>query len=235
MRWWYSENEERPYEKIYKNTTGKIKEREMEFDKSRVYTALNADELKAGDKVIVADQLAVLKQRVQEAKKDSAIVLRKINGEDWGRRFGFTMSDFALAYLVERKENCTNCEGCVACIKPDKTFRCEDYKPKKERDMRKVTLIDYDKTGKQYERDVVIPETVEECLAMDWNYTSEGKLPAKRDLNVSDRVVIAEVGCDNYCRFGYYDYELNEWFADGTAYPINVYAWRGIKPPKEET
>lgn len=106
----------------------------MEFDKSRVFTALNADELKRGDKVFVADQLSVLKQRVQEGKKNSAIVLQKINGEDWGRRFGLTMSDFALAYLVERAENCTNCDTtCMACIKPDKTFRCEDYSPKTEK------------------------------------------------------------------------------------------------------
>ena len=32
----------------------------MEFDKSRVYTALNADELKVGCKVIIADDIASL-------------------------------------------------------------------------------------------------------------------------------------------------------------------------------
>jgi hypothetical protein len=84
----------------------------MEFDKTRVYTALNADELKPGDKVIVADQLAVLKQRVQEAKEYSVVVLKKINGEDWGRRFGLTMSDHALAYLVERAETEHDCQSC---------------------------------------------------------------------------------------------------------------------------
>lgn len=33
----------------------------MDFDKSKVYTALNADELKLGSKVIVADDLKTLK------------------------------------------------------------------------------------------------------------------------------------------------------------------------------
>ena len=101
----------------------KDKERKMEFDKSRVFTALNADELRAGDKVIVADQLSVLKQRVQEGKKESAVVLQKINGEDWGRRFGFKMSDFALAYLVERKENCLKCKKCE--VISDKSMHCD--------------------------------------------------------------------------------------------------------------
>ena len=109
----------------------------MEFDKTRCYSALNADELRAGDKVIVADQLSVLKQRVREGKEDSAIVLQRINGEDWGRRFGFTMSDYALAYLVERKENCTNChyaylkdEGveCALTDEPKPTLLYEDAK-----------------------------------------------------------------------------------------------------------
>ena len=42
------------------------KERTMEFDKSRVYTAVNADELRAGDKVIVANSLYYLKKQVEE-------------------------------------------------------------------------------------------------------------------------------------------------------------------------
>lgn len=37
----------------------------MEFDKSRVYTALNADELKIDSKVIVADTLSELKRYVE--------------------------------------------------------------------------------------------------------------------------------------------------------------------------
>ena len=38
----------------------------MEFDRSRVYTALNADEVKPGSKVFVADSLAALKLKVKE-------------------------------------------------------------------------------------------------------------------------------------------------------------------------
>jgi len=37
----------------------------MEFDKSRVYTAVNADELKVGSKVICADTVKVLRKKVQ--------------------------------------------------------------------------------------------------------------------------------------------------------------------------
>ena len=42
-----------------------IKEKKMEFDKSRCYSAINADELRAGDKVCVADTLMGLENRVR--------------------------------------------------------------------------------------------------------------------------------------------------------------------------
>lgn len=38
----------------------------MEFDESRVYTTLNADELKIGSTIIVADNLMELKHRVKK-------------------------------------------------------------------------------------------------------------------------------------------------------------------------
>ena len=38
----------------------------MEFDKSKVYTSLNADELKIGSKAIVADTINELKQYVED-------------------------------------------------------------------------------------------------------------------------------------------------------------------------
>ena len=41
----------------------------MEFDKSRVYTIVNADELKVGSKVIVADSLGLLKRLVELSDK----------------------------------------------------------------------------------------------------------------------------------------------------------------------
>ena len=36
----------------------------MEFDKTRVYTALNADELKVGSRVIIGNTIEELKNRV---------------------------------------------------------------------------------------------------------------------------------------------------------------------------
>ncbi len=39
----------------------------MKFDKNRIYSAVNADELKPGDKVILADTLAELKRVVERA------------------------------------------------------------------------------------------------------------------------------------------------------------------------
>lgn len=38
----------------------------MEFDKSKVYTALNADELKEGDIVFVSDYISSLKKEVEK-------------------------------------------------------------------------------------------------------------------------------------------------------------------------
>ena len=194
MRWWYENEEER-----------------MEFDKSRVYTALNADELRAGDKVIAACAISTLKWQIE---RDSRYIkvreIYRIADDKTDHRFRFRdggQPSAPFAYLVERK---------------------------KEREMRKVTLIDYDKTGKQFERDVVIPENEGEIRAMngDWNYVADG-LPSKQDIGTSDRVLIAETG-NEQVRIGYYDHELGEWFADGSKYPINVYAWMAIKPPKEE-
>ncbi|MGI5085426.1 hypothetical protein HF284_10900, partial [Treponema putidum] len=40
----------------------------MEFDESRVYTALNADELKIGSRCIFADDLNSLREKTQEAE-----------------------------------------------------------------------------------------------------------------------------------------------------------------------
>ena len=41
----------------------------MKHDITRYYSAINADELKAGDKVIVADTLDGLKHKIQEDKE----------------------------------------------------------------------------------------------------------------------------------------------------------------------
>ena len=74
----------------------------MEFDKSRVYTALNADELKVGSKVIVAETLAHLKILLKER---DAQILEKIRDESYACRFVINNGvPFLFAYLVEEPE-----------------------------------------------------------------------------------------------------------------------------------
>ena len=101
-----------------------LKEGEMEFDKSRVFTALNADELKPGDKVIVANTIGHLKHYVAHCTKENCII-KGILDEEETRRFLTPGDKFSLAYLVERKENCTNCIGCE--LEQDKTYKCPHY------------------------------------------------------------------------------------------------------------
>jgi len=67
----------------------------------------------------------------------------------------------------------------------------------------------------------------------DWKYPERGEYPQERDMNVSDRCVIAEVGCP-YVQVGYYDFGLQQWFKDGFSYPVPVYAWHYDKPPRVE-
>ena len=101
----------------------------MKFELSRVFTAVNADKLKAGDKVIFGDSLTFLRQAVKEHAYIKE--LKDVLSESHSSRFkDIDRVEWGLAYLVERTKNCTNCEGCVACIKPDKTFVCADWKPK---------------------------------------------------------------------------------------------------------
>lgn len=72
----------------------------MNFDKSRVYTALNADELKVGSKVIVADDLFRLKEDLSDYRLLK--IIERVKSENCEHRFlcddGFT---YRLAYLVE--------------------------------------------------------------------------------------------------------------------------------------
>lgn len=92
----------------------------MKFDKSRVYTALNADELKIGSKVIVADNLASIKKKVAayNGNDKCLIKIEKIMPEQYESRFSihgefFTDVCWSLAYLVaepESKPNHIKCE-----------------------------------------------------------------------------------------------------------------------------
>lgn len=78
----------------------------MNFDKSRVYTAVNADELKVGSKVLVADNLETLKKKVDT--DEGVQILKKVWGEDYEERFEVEGLSFCyrypLAYLVTEKE-----------------------------------------------------------------------------------------------------------------------------------
>ena len=76
----------------------------MEFDKSRVYTAVNADELRVGSKCIFADSLATLKACV-ETENPRIRILEKVEKENYINRFisndTYNCYYMNLAYLVE--------------------------------------------------------------------------------------------------------------------------------------
>jgi len=75
----------------------------MEFDKSRVYTAQNADELEVGSKVIVADSLQGLKDRVNKSASDEDYISRigSILPETAVHRFKTLWGgEYPLAYLI---------------------------------------------------------------------------------------------------------------------------------------
>ena len=72
----------------------------MEFDKSRVYTALNADELKVGSTVFVADALAYLKEVVNAERSDRRVKVDRIASECCDSRFHVNGNTWSLAYLI---------------------------------------------------------------------------------------------------------------------------------------
>ena len=75
----------------------------MEFDVSRVYTAVNAEELKVGSKVIVAQAFKTLKEAVKVNKEP--IELRAVLPPECIARFeGSDNSCYNLAYLVEEPD-----------------------------------------------------------------------------------------------------------------------------------
>ena len=91
----------------------------MEFDKSRVFTTVNADELKVGSKVIVADNLASLKRRVaiyyNDRNDEFVTTIESIAIEACEQRFKISDSNvignsyWQLAYLMSEPES-INCE-----------------------------------------------------------------------------------------------------------------------------
>ena len=75
----------------------------MKFNVSKVYTTVNADALKPGDKVIVADDLVFLRALVERGLQLNTI--DRIYDENCQSRFVVEGCDYvySLAYLVERK------------------------------------------------------------------------------------------------------------------------------------
>lgn len=74
----------------------------MEFDNSKVYTALNADELEIGSKVAVANDLAHLKVFV---RNDFICKLEKVLDEESTCRFiANEGAPYSLAYFVSKPD-----------------------------------------------------------------------------------------------------------------------------------
>ena len=74
----------------------------MKFDKSRVYTALNADELKVGSKVYVSDNMYYLRECVED--NFESCILTRVMSEKEAKRFGIddkSNEKWQLAYLIE--------------------------------------------------------------------------------------------------------------------------------------
>ncbi len=76
----------------------------MKFDVSRVYTAINADELPVGSKCIFADTLKDLKDKVLNNDDCSTYTLKAIGDEDSKDRFKDFSCTWNLVYLVELPE-----------------------------------------------------------------------------------------------------------------------------------
>ena len=73
----------------------------MDFDKSKVYTSLNADELKVGSKVYVSDNIAYLRECIED--NFESCILTRVMSEKEAKRFCIDKSceKWQLAYLIE--------------------------------------------------------------------------------------------------------------------------------------
>ena len=80
----------------------------MDYDKSRVYTALNADELKVGSTVLCANTITELKNYLKENVELHYRELKKILTENNAKRFRVQcptfLNDFAFVYLISEPE-----------------------------------------------------------------------------------------------------------------------------------
>ena len=74
----------------------------MEFGKSRVYTAVNADELKIGSRCIFADTIQGLRQKVQDENAETYVgILTNLYDDDSVERFATGCFTYIYAYLIE--------------------------------------------------------------------------------------------------------------------------------------
>ena len=71
----------------------------MEFDKSKVFTALNADEVKVGSNGYFASSLAELEDAVVKQKSEVFGTVNAIQAADVDTRF-FSSAYWALFYLA---------------------------------------------------------------------------------------------------------------------------------------
>lgn len=77
----------------------------MEFDKSRIYTVVNADEVKIGSAGYFADNIYSLQQAVQHNDKECFGKVDCIKGISTGFRFvADNGTCFSLFYLIEEQE-----------------------------------------------------------------------------------------------------------------------------------
>ena len=78
----------------------------MEFDKAKVYTALNADELKVCSKVIIGNTIEALRNRVQNGT--TPLTLSEIRSDRYEKRFKVAEyeedSVFSFIYLISEPE-----------------------------------------------------------------------------------------------------------------------------------
>ena len=100
----------------------------MTFDKSKVYTALNADELQIGSKVILGDALSELKEAVETENEWAMQHLAIIHGEDMMFRFTGDKyhSGHTLAYLVEPPVEIMNDHTYTEEELRTKKYKCRD-------------------------------------------------------------------------------------------------------------
>lgn len=75
----------------------------MKFDKSKVYTALNADEVKVGSKGLFADDIGNLRDMV--INREPLLYVKEVRNDYYQYRFkSDEINEFALFYLVEGPE-----------------------------------------------------------------------------------------------------------------------------------